>query len=70
LDPKLAAGGKVVSGVKRGFKEVEVVYRKGQGEDMPRGRDEWIEIMRFWSKNLGRADEGWKGKGEVYEVVR
>lgn len=43
-----------------------------QGEDvaMPRGEDEWRGIMRFWSEVLGRADEGWKGEGEVYEVVR
>jgi len=69
LDPKLAAGGKVLSGVKRGFGEVEVVHRKGRGEDMPRGRDEWEDIMRFWSKDLSRANEGWKGDGEVYEVI-
>ncbi len=42
------------------------------GDDlgMPTGEDEWRSVMRLWSEVLGRADEGWKGTGEVYEVVR
>jgi pimeloyl-ACP methyl ester carboxylesterase len=70
LDPKLAAGGKVVNGIKRAFGEVEVVHFEGKGEDMPRGKNEWEGIMKFWSKNLSRDDQGWKGVGEVYEVLR
>jgi len=65
-----AAGRKVESTMKRAFKRVEVVRGEaGRGEDMPRGRAEWEGIMRFWGEVLHRGDEGWKGEGEVYEVV-
>ncbi|KAL4076731.1 hypothetical protein V8B97DRAFT_1867225 [Scleroderma yunnanense] len=36
----------------------------GQGESMPRSKEEWEPIMRFWSQHLGqRAGEG------LYEVM-
>ena len=68
-DPNSAIRQKVLSGARRAFRDVEVVPAKGGGEDMPRGADEWRGIIRFWGQVLGR-DEGWKGQGEVYEVVR
>lgn len=57
--------------LKKVFGQVEVVNgEKGKGgEDMPRGRTEWEGIMRFWGSVLAK-DEGWKGEGQVYEVVR
>lgn len=70
-DQRSSAGEKVFGMVKRTFKEVEVVRGDSKrGEDMPRGRGEWEGIMRFWGRLLMRPDEGWKGEGEVYEVVR
>jgi pimeloyl-ACP methyl ester carboxylesterase len=42
----------------------------GEDEGMLTGQDEWRQVMKFWSEVLGRGDEGWKGSGEVYEVVR
>lgn len=69
-DPRSAVAEKAVNGLKRVFMEVEVVRGRGtRGEDMPRGREEWEGIMRFWGKDLGRPDEGWKGEVEVFEVV-
>ena len=68
-DPRSKAGEQVVSTLKRGFKDVDVIRGEGRGEDMPRGRAEWEGIMRFWGMHLGR-EEGWKGEGDVYEVVR
>jgi len=69
--PQSAVHNRLVADMKRGFKEVEVINgEKGKsGEDMPRGRVEWEGIMRFWGNILSK-DESWKGKGEVYEVVR
>lgn len=58
------------TGLKRAFTTMEVAKGSGQGEDMPRGRPEWEPIMRFWGQVLARGDEGWKGDGEVYEVVK
>lgn len=55
--------------MKRGFKVVKVMSAKGGGGDMPKGREEWEGLMKFWGEVLGR-DEGWKGDGEVFEVVR
>lgn len=71
VSPQSAAHTRLVNDIKSGFKEVEVINgEKGKnGEDMPRGRAEWEGIMRFWGNLLSR-DESWKGKGEVYEVVR
>ena len=70
-DRRSSAGEKNLSLVKRTFKDVEVVRGDSKrGEDMPQGREEWEGIMRFWGRLLRRQDEGWKGEGEVYEVVR
>ena len=71
ISPSSAAYQRQVTNLKKGFKDVEVINgEKGKGgEDMPRGRNEWEGIMRFWGKVLAK-DEGWKGEGEVYEVVR
>ncbi|WVQ79737.1 hypothetical protein IAT38_001837 [Cryptococcus sp. DSM 104549] len=73
--PQSAVQQSAVSMLKRAYREVEVVQGgkgsgSGKGEDMPRGKDEWWGVMKFWGQVLGRADEGWKGSGEVYEVVR
>lgn len=69
--PQAAIHRRQVSELNETFKEVEVINgEKGKGgEDMPRGRTEWEGIMRFWG-NLLAKDEGWKGEGEVYEVVK
>ena len=71
ISPSAAAHQRLVSDLGKAFKDVEVVNgEKGKGgEDMPRGRNEWEGVMRFWGKLLAK-DEGWKGDGEVYEVVR
>lgn len=68
-DPKSAVAKKVKSILERAFREVEVAQGEGKGEDMPRGRGEWEGVMRFWGMRLAR-EEGWKGEGEVYEVVK
>ena len=68
---RAAVGQKMERGIRRAFRDVEVVRgEEGRGEDMPRGRSEWEGIMRFWGKVLGKDDEGWKGGGEVFEVVK
>jgi len=70
-DPLSSVGEKASHTIKRAFKDVEVVRGEvGRGEDMPRGRAEWQGVMRFWGKVLSKPDEGWRGGGEVYEVVR
>jgi pimeloyl-ACP methyl ester carboxylesterase len=71
ISPSSAAHQRLANDLKKAFKDVEVVNgEKGKGgEDMPRGRNEWEGIMRFWGNVLAK-DEGWKGEGEVYEVVR
>jgi hypothetical protein len=57
--------------VRRAFKDVSVVEMpKPNSQNMPEGFSEWKGIMQFWSTVLVRADEGWKGEGEVYEVVQ
>ncbi|WVN86233.1 uncharacterized protein L203_101394 [Cryptococcus depauperatus CBS 7841] len=58
-----------LSALKKAFKQVETVHGGGVGEDMPRGREEWWGVMRFWGQVLGK-DDRWKGEGETYEVVR
>ncbi|ODO11101.1 hypothetical protein I350_01703 [Cryptococcus amylolentus CBS 6273] len=65
-----AAHQKSLNTLKRAFREVEVAHGTGGGEGMPRGKDEWYSVMKFWGQVLGKANEGWKGEGEVYEVVR
>lgn len=72
LSPSSAAHSRLITDLRKAFNEVEVVDgEKGKrgGEEMPRGRNEWEGIMRFWGKLLMK-NEGWKGDGEVYEVVR
>lgn len=54
----------------KAFKKVEMVYGDPKaGEAMPRDRKEWNGLMRFWAGVLAK-DDGWKGSGDVYEVVR
>ena len=61
-----SATGDAPSIFKKGFGSV-VDVSLGSGEGMPRSRDEWEPIMRFWSERLGRRlDIGGEG---VYEVV-
>lgn len=38
------------------------------GEAMPRNRDEWEGVMRFWSERLSRRQFG-EGEAGVYEVL-
>lgn len=50
----------------KGFVRVQAVKNTGNGlgESMPRSKEEWEPIMRFWSQHLGqRAGEG------LYEVM-
>ncbi|ORY35700.1 hypothetical protein BCR39DRAFT_511584 [Naematelia encephala] len=69
--PQSAVGKKNQGVIKRAFKQVDVVVGKdGKGEEMPRGRGEWEGIMRFWAQVLKKDDDGWKGGGQVFEVVR
>ncbi|GAA6012544.1 hypothetical protein JCM11491_005428 [Sporobolomyces phaffii] len=55
---------------RKGYKFVkEVKLDSGRGrEGMPRGFDEWKEIMRFWSEVLVRRSALERGE-EVYEVT-
>ncbi|KAK1927291.1 hypothetical protein DB88DRAFT_543735 [Papiliotrema laurentii] len=69
VQAKSQVGQKMLSAVQRAFKHVEVVQAPGGGEAMPRGKDEWQGIMKFWGQVLAR-EETWKGEGEVYEVVK
>lgn len=68
-DARGQVGQKELASVKRGFKKVVVLQAKGGGQIMPRGKDEWQGIMRFWSEVLIR-EESWKAGGDVYEVVQ
>ncbi|WVW85426.1 hypothetical protein I302_107464 [Kwoniella bestiolae CBS 10118] len=70
--PQSAIHQKSVTILKRAYKDVEVIHGSGGGgaEAMPRNKEEWYGIMKFWGQVLGRKDEGWKGEGEVYEVIR
>jgi hypothetical protein len=53
----------VLTALKKGFKDVREV-RKGGPDGMPRSKDEWEPIMRFWSERLARRQaEG------LYEVM-
>ncbi|WVQ95130.1 hypothetical protein IAU59_002224 [Kwoniella sp. CBS 9459] len=78
LSPKSSVHAKQLTPIKRAFRAVNVIQGEsarsggdgGGGEGMPRGREEWFGIMKFWGQVLARKDEGWKGQGEVYEVVR
>ncbi|WVF67496.1 hypothetical protein IAT40_002252 [Kwoniella sp. CBS 6097] len=78
LSPKSSIHTKHLTPIKRAFREVTVIQGVASGgggggggdEGMPRGREEWFGIMKFWGQVLARKDQGWKGQGEVYEVVR
>ncbi|WWC63491.1 uncharacterized protein I303_106094 [Kwoniella dejecticola CBS 10117] len=67
---------KQITILKRAFKEVIELHApsssSGGVERMPGNKEEWWGIMRFWGQILNRKsdDEGWKGSGEVYEVIR
>lgn len=71
--PQAASTRTTTGVVQKAFKEVSLVARPpghgGNKEAMPSDRDDWAPIMKFWADALSR-DEGWKGEGEVYEVVR
>ncbi|KAI0742273.1 hypothetical protein C8Q80DRAFT_1108962 [Daedaleopsis nitida] len=41
-----------IAALKKGYAKVEEVKMKGEG--MPRSKEEFEPIMRFWSENLGR----------------
>ncbi|KAI0776568.1 hypothetical protein BD413DRAFT_490783 [Trametes elegans] len=47
---------------KKGFEKVEEVKMRGEG--MPRSKEEWQPIMRFWSEHLGRRQ-----MDGLYEVM-
>lgn len=51
---------------KKGFGDVSEV--KFGGDGMPRAKDEWEPIMRFWSERLARRVFG-IGEKDVYEVL-
>ncbi|GAA5958538.1 hypothetical protein JCM8115_002498 [Rhodotorula mucilaginosa] len=55
---------------RKGFQSVkEVKLPGGRGrEGMPRGMDEWRDIMRFWSETLPRRS-ALELAGDVYEVA-
>ncbi|BGP34546.1 hypothetical protein JCM10296v2_006368 [Rhodotorula toruloides] len=60
-----------VTSWKKGFEHVkEVRLEGGRARDgtMPRGMDEWREIMRFWSEVLIRKS-ALELSGEVYEIA-
>lgn len=69
LSPASSAAKAQENALKAAFGECEVIRGSGSGDNMPRGREEWTGVMRFWGKYLGK-DEEWKGEGEVYEVTR
>jgi len=52
--------------------DAKAASQDDEGRDirMPGNRDEWTEVMRFWSEVLKRPDMGMKMGGDVYEVVR
>ncbi|KAI0328839.1 hypothetical protein GY45DRAFT_1337893 [Cubamyces sp. BRFM 1775] len=51
-----------ISELKKGFTKVEEVKVKGEG--MPRSKEEWEPIMRFWSEHLARRQ-----MDGLYEVM-
>lgn len=52
--------------LKRGFEDVREVKSGSKGEGMPRSKDEWEGIMRFWSERLSRRAPDGSG---LYEVM-
>jgi len=53
-----------VKALSKGFMTVKDVKMAGEG-GMPRSRDDWYPIMKFWSEVLGRRETS-----GAYEVVR
>ena len=51
-----------IAALKKGFTKVDEVKMKGEG--MPRSKDEFEPIMRFWSEHLGRRQ-----MDGLYEVI-
>ncbi|KAI8992745.1 hypothetical protein BD414DRAFT_482062 [Trametes punicea] len=51
-----------IAELKKGFGRVEEFKMKGEG--MPRSKEEWEPIMRFWSEHLGRRQ-----MDGLYEVM-
>ncbi|ORX38352.1 Alpha/Beta hydrolase protein [Kockovaella imperatae] len=69
-DQRSAVAQKQIKNVQRTFDHVDIIQgHVGRAEDMPRGQDEWTGIMKFWGGVLVKS-EGWKGGGEVFEVMR
>jgi hypothetical protein len=56
-----------VTAARKGYLNIEERKFIG-GEGMPRSRDEWEPIMKFWSNVLERRIGG--SDSQVYEVVR
>ncbi len=56
-----------VGTLKRGFEDLREI-KVGSGQGMPRAKDEWEPVMRFWSERLQRRMIS-AGSGPVYEVV-
>ncbi|KAI0351173.1 hypothetical protein OH77DRAFT_951781 [Trametes cingulata] len=51
-----------IAELRKGFTKVEEVKMKGEG--MPKSKEEWEPIMRFWSEHLGRRQ-----MDGLYEVM-
>ncbi|KZP30753.1 hypothetical protein FIBSPDRAFT_850204, partial [Athelia psychrophila] len=64
--PESALTANNLAAFKKGFMDVSEV--KFGGDGMPRAKDEWEPIMRFWSERLGRRTFG-EGERGVYEVI-
>ncbi|EIN14486.1 alpha/beta-hydrolase [Punctularia strigosozonata HHB-11173 SS5] len=58
-----SADAKVTAAFKKGFATLTEVVKRGQ-EGMPRSREEWEPIMRFWSERLSKRP----GEG-LFEVM-
>ncbi|KDQ56904.1 hypothetical protein JAAARDRAFT_194848 [Jaapia argillacea MUCL 33604] len=60
-----SAGG--LAALNKGFRSVTEVPMPGDGEMMPRNRQEWEPIMRFWSERLSRRS--FSEEEGIYEVL-
>ncbi|TFK53107.1 alpha/beta-hydrolase, partial [Heliocybe sulcata] len=63
-----SAPSKDVSFLGKAFSSVKELQHAGGGEAMPRSRDEWEGVMRFWSERLSRRQFR-AGEAGVYEVL-